>query len=174
MASDALVRDYLGRLEAAAWPLAADRRSELLGEVREHIETAMGEAGRGDEVTVRNILERLGAPEEIAAAEVASLGAGTPADRGAERGVPGTQRQPVGAVEILALLLLTLGAIFLPIVGPLMGLVFLWLSERWTRREKWVATAIVIVLVLVPILGVMAAGSGAGATSSTPLPAFVP
>ena len=46
MDAEGLVRDYLGRLEAASWPLAPPRRAELVGEVREHIETALSEAGR--------------------------------------------------------------------------------------------------------------------------------
>ena len=69
MDADALVLDYLGRLEAASGRLAVDRRVELVGEVREHIATSLAEAGRHDELTVRNILERLGPPEEIVAAE---------------------------------------------------------------------------------------------------------
>jgi uncharacterized membrane-anchored protein len=52
MNGDALVSDYLGRLDAAAWPLPPERRSELASEVREHIEAALSEAGSRDEVTV--------------------------------------------------------------------------------------------------------------------------
>ena len=60
---------------AAAAP--ADRRGELIAEVQEHIESALTEAGSRDEVTARNVLERLGAPEEIVAAETG--GDGSPA-----------------------------------------------------------------------------------------------
>jgi len=56
MDGDELVRDYLGRLEAASWPLPPGRRTELAGEVREHIDTALAEAGRRDTVTVHNVL----------------------------------------------------------------------------------------------------------------------
>ena len=69
MEADALVSEYMGRLEAAAQPLPADRRGELIAEVHDHIETALAEAGSRDEVTARNVLERLGAPEEIVAVE---------------------------------------------------------------------------------------------------------
>lgn len=167
MASDALVRDYLGRLEAAAWPLAPDRRAELVGEVREHIEVALGEAGRGDEVTVRNVLERLGPPEEIVAAEVSAPG--QTVSPGGVQGVTGARQKPIGAVEILGLLFLTLGSIFLPFVGPLIGLILVWLSDHWTRREKLVATGIVVVLLAVPIIGLMAYTTGGATSGSAPL-----
>ena len=55
-----LVRDYLVQLDDVARPLPAARRSELAREVHEHIDAALAEAGRRDEVTIRNILERLG------------------------------------------------------------------------------------------------------------------
>jgi hypothetical protein len=161
MDGELLVRDYLGRLEAAAWPLAVDRRAELVAEVREHIEAATSEAGRNDEVTVRNILERLGLPEEIVAAE-ASPGTTRLSRRdGQQVGAP-VGSSPWGAVEIIALLLLTLGAVFLPFVGPVLGLVFVWVSTQWTRRAKLIATIIVAVLLLVPIIGLLAVRVGVG------------
>ena len=38
-----------------------------MGEIEEHVEVALAEAG-DDEAAVRNVMERLGQPEEIAAA----------------------------------------------------------------------------------------------------------
>jgi hypothetical protein len=164
--ADALIHDYLGRLQAASWPLPAGRRTELSGEVAEHIEAALAAAGRHDEVTVRNVLERLGPPEEIVAAE----GAGTSDGVRPEHGGPGraaslaTAASPWGAVEIIAVLLLTVGAVILPFAGPLIGLGFAWASSQWTTREKGIATVIVLmmfVLVLLlfvlPVLGLLAA-----------------
>jgi uncharacterized membrane protein len=63
--AEALVIEYLGRLEAAARSLPASRRAELSGEVRQHIEMALAEAGGRDDVTVRNVLDRLGPPDDI-------------------------------------------------------------------------------------------------------------
>lgn len=157
MDAETLVRDYLGRLEAAALPLPPNRRAELAGEVRQHIEMALDEAGVRDEVTVRNVLERLGAPDEIIAAEQGSA-APAPMPATAARG------STWGAVEIVGILLLTLGAVLLPIIGPLIGLVFVWASAQWTNRQKMIATGIVVVLMALPIvllLGVRA-GSGSG------------
>jgi uncharacterized membrane protein len=158
MDADVLVSDYLGRLEAASWPLPAERRRELASEVSEHIEAALSEAGRRDEVTVRNVLERLGPPEEIVAAE-----------DGATTEAPTSEAQPPkvvqaaspwGAVEIGALLLLTVGAVLLPFVGPLLGLIFVWISTQWTTRQKAIATIIVVALLMLPLLLLFAARAG--------------
>lgn len=159
MEADMLVRDYLGRLEAAAWPLAADRRRELVAEVREHIESALAEAKERDEVTTRNVLERLGAPEEIVAAEVE----GEPSARFAPPGQVSIERAPAwGFSEIAAIGLLTVGAVFLPIVGPLIGLVFVWASAQWTTPQKAVASVVVAGVLLLPILFLFGASVGAG------------
>lgn len=66
--TDPLVDDYLRRLEAAASRLPADRRLELVSEIRGHLREALRQVPEGDEAGVRNALERLGAPEEVAAA----------------------------------------------------------------------------------------------------------
>jgi uncharacterized membrane protein len=158
MDGDELVRDYLGRLEAASWPLPPDRRAELAGEVREHIETALAEAGRRDAVTVHNVLERLGRPEEIVATEVESEPA-APRWNDPARPGPTETASRWGPTEIAAILFLTVGAFVAPILGPVAGLVLVWVSKRWTRREKTIATAIAVVVVIVPILGVLSAGT---------------
>lgn len=159
MDADALVQDYLGRLETAAARLPVGRRAELVVEVRDHIATAQAEAGRQDEPTTRDILDRLGPPEEIVAAEepeapAAAWTAGPPP----ASIVAGSS---IGAVEVVALLLLTLGAFLLPFVGPLIGLVFVWLSDRWNRSEKLVATAIVGLLIVLPLVVLFGVGVGA-------------
>jgi uncharacterized membrane protein len=66
--SDRLVEDYLRRLEAAAIAagLPPDRRAELVAEIREHVREALPDDD-SDETAVRNVLERLGPPEDIAA-----------------------------------------------------------------------------------------------------------
>jgi uncharacterized membrane protein len=66
--TDPLVDDYLRRLDAAASQLPAYRRDELVSEIRDHIQEALRQTPAGDEAAVRNALERLGSPEEIAAA----------------------------------------------------------------------------------------------------------
>jgi uncharacterized membrane protein len=165
MDADVLVDAYLGRLDAAAARLPVDRRAELVAEVREHIATALAEADRRDETTVRNVLERLGSPEDIVAAEAApdAFAAGSSS---AQPQGPIDGRPPWGANETAAVLLLTVGAVFLPFVGPLLGLVLVWLSARWTRPLKSLVTlVVVIVFVVVPIFGLYAWAVDAGEQS---------
>jgi uncharacterized membrane protein len=164
MQADALIRDYLNRLDAAAAALPVDRRGELANDVRDHIDAALDDAGSRDEVTVRNVLERLGPPEEIVSAEGPDAAAG-PGSAAAVAAVARTGvLSSIGAMEIVALLLLTVGAFLLPIVGPLIGLLFVWLSNAWTVRQKIIATAIVVVLFVLPIVLLVGVGSGSGGT----------
>ena len=135
MEADELIRDYIGRLEAASWPLPPGRRAELVGEVREHIETALAEAGRRDAVTVHNILERLGRPEEIVASEADAEPSAPGWAGGLGRGGPAAGRS-WGAIEVAAILLLTAGAFLLPLFGPAIGLVLVWLSTVWTTARS--------------------------------------
>jgi hypothetical protein len=161
MDADTLIADYLGRLRAASWPLAAGRREELQAEVAEHIDAALAQVGSRDEATVRNVLDRLGAPESIAAAEAGggSVSPGGPPGF-ALVAAPSAGASPWGAVEIIAILFLTVGSVVLPFVGPVIGLAFVWGSSRWTTREKAIASAIVLVLLAVPILLLVAADAG--------------
>lgn len=153
MDSDLLVR-YLGRLESEAAALPVDRRAELVEEVRAHIDTALAEAGRSDEATVRNILERLGPPEDIVAGEVAEShvrdpGASTSAAAGVE-----TFGLKWGAVETIAIVLLGLAwpALFLPFglilwLGlGIVGLVLAWASGVWSIKQKLLTTVVVVAL----------------------------
>jgi uncharacterized membrane protein len=66
--SDPLVDDYLRRLDAAASTLPAHRRDELISDIRDHLQEALRQAPDGDKAAVRNVLERLGPPEETVAA----------------------------------------------------------------------------------------------------------
>ncbi len=150
MDADALIADYLGRLRAASWPLPVARREELQGEVAEHIEAALAASGDRDVVSVRNVLERLGAPEEIVTSEGDGLGSVPPAPA-----MPAPPRS-WGATEILAILFLTVGSVLLPFIGPIVGLLFVWGSRIWTSREKAVATIIAIVLLTLPVVVVLA------------------
>lgn len=146
MDPEMLVRDYVDRLDAAATHLTTDRRAELVDEVRDHIELALAEAGSVDEATVHNVLERLGSPQEIVAAEATgSLPGGTihPTDP------PGSGSRAL-SVETRALILLTVGAVLLPFVGPILGLWLVSASNRWTLAQKRTATMAVLVLLALP------------------------
>ncbi len=128
METDRLVDDYLGRLEKAAAHMQRSRRAELIAEIREHIETALREEEAASEVAVRNVLERLGPPEEIVdAAE------------------PEPAAPPVrtGKLEFAALL-----ALVFPFIGWLGGIALVLVSKAWTNRDK----AVGIALALLPAL----------------------
>jgi hypothetical protein len=137
MQSDPLVDDYLRRLEDAAAHLQRSRRAELVAEIREHIEAALRQEDVANEVAVRNVLERLGPPEEIVdAAEPAP--APTPAPK-----------HPV-ALEIIALL-----ALLVPVIGWLVGMVLVLVSDAWSKRDKLIGGGLVLLLVLAsPLVGI--------------------
>jgi hypothetical protein len=152
-----VVDDYLHRLDAAATALPPGRREELVAEIRGHVAEALAEAGRDDEATVRSVLDRIGEPQDIVAAELESTapqrfgGPGVavhdmPAFPGGPGGFGGSAGAAVaapsqwGALEIVAVLGLTVGMVILPVVGAFVGIACAWLSTRWTRREKIVAT----------------------------------
>lgn len=121
-----LVSDYLARLEAALAGLPRDRRDEIVDEVAEHIAAGMEQLPPDDEAGLRTLLERLGDPAQIAAD---ARGDQPPASRR-------------GFQETLAIVLLAIGG-FLGGVGWLLGVVLLWISDRWTTRDKLIGTFVV-------------------------------
>lgn len=154
MEANALVREYLGRLEEAAQVLPAERRRELAAEIAEHIDAALAAAPKRDEVAVRNVLERLGDPEEIVAAEA-----------GSARPVASSR---LGAIEVGGLVLLAGGTLLSPFLGlfallvSFLGLALLWASSAWTSLQKTIATLIFAALILLPVILLLAAGAGGG------------
>ncbi len=131
--------DYLGRLSTAAGSLAPARRDELVAEVREHIEQATRaerEEGNLGEAGVRNVLDRLGLPEEIARAAVDDEPAAA-LPQGAWAPTP----QAASLRDVSTVLLLMFGG-FLIGIGWVVGLALLWTSPRWRTRDKWLATLV--------------------------------
>jgi hypothetical protein len=124
---DQLINAYLARLDRELDDLPRARRREVVEEISEHIEQAREEGDGNDEVSTRNLLDRLGDPADIAAEAHARLGVDTP--------------KP-GALEVTALVLLLVGG-FLFGVGWLVGLVLLWSSPVWSTSEKLLGTFIV-------------------------------
>jgi hypothetical protein len=169
-----LAEVYLDRLESAARVLPRQERAELTTELRSHLDAGLPDGAT--DAQVRNLLDDLGAPESIVAAardESADAPAGDPVDRTGT----GSARPPSpwGAAEVVAVLGLTLGAFIVPIVGPLVGICFAWGSPRWTRREKYVATALALLPLIALALGAAtfvagSAGSG-GSVPVNPVPA---
>jgi hypothetical protein len=119
--ADEIVAGYLARLEAALAPVPEARRLELLEEVREHIAEARMALTAETDADLLNILDRLGDPADVAAAEI---GRAEPAHAPARR----TSR----GLEVAALVLLLL---FWPV-----GVVLLWISDAWSTRDKLIGT----------------------------------
>ena len=133
--ADTLVLDYLGALWAETEDLAPELRDELMSTVADYI-AARRVAGEDDPEV---ILGRLGPPAAIAACVrrgrmPAHLrlpvppGPARPADPGA-----------AGPLEYTAIALLTGGAVVLPVVAPLAGMLLASGSPRWSPVQKTAA-----------------------------------
>jgi hypothetical protein len=147
METDRLVDDYLRRLDAAAAHLQRSRRAELVGEIREHIDAALREEEAAGEAAVRNVLERLGPPEEIV-------------DAAEPPPTPPTTR--VGGLELGALL-----ALLVPLIGWLVGIVLVLVSQAWARRDKVVGIGLALLPIALPLLVIAVS---AGGVDQSPVP----
>ena len=146
MQTDRLVDDYLSRLEEAAAHLQRSRRAELIAEIREHIEAALREEDAAGEVAVRNVLERLGPPEEI-------VEAAEPPPEAAQRST--------GKLEVAAMVTLVV-----PFIGWLFGIAMVLISKAWSNREKTIGTALAL-LAVAPFLALVILDSYSENASTT-------
>ena len=118
--ADKLVRRYLAQLDAALRGVDASRRQEIRAEVHRHIEQGRTGLDRDDVASVRALLSRVGDPAAIAAK------AGAPP--------PGSRRWDAWAPWLI---------IFGPVasgLGWVAGVLILWTSPTWSRRDKLIAT----------------------------------
>jgi HAAS domain-containing protein len=141
---DALILRYLQDLEAELRDLPASRRQELMDEVGEHIATARAGLDPETEAGVRSVLERLGDPADIAA-------------EARERfGVPAAPATPATPwLEVIALVVLVI-----PFLGWIVGVVLVWLSRRWTTRDKVIGTIGGMSWLLAGLGTIVASGAG--------------
>ena len=132
-----LIRRYLAQLDAALRGVDASRREEILAEVHGHIEEGRTGLDPDDAANVRTLLDRVGDPAAIAAE------AGAPP--------PGSGRWDAWAPWLI---------IFGPIasgLGWIAGMLILWTSPTWSRRDQLIAT-------FVPLAGLVALFFGLVAT----------
>jgi hypothetical protein len=123
--ADRLIEQYIRRLRAELRDLPSGRRQELLEEIQAHIAEGRLALASETEVEIRSLLDRVGDPADIAA-------------EARERfGIRPVRR---GLVEILALILLPVGGVLIPLLGWLMGVILLWASNAWNRRERLIGT----------------------------------
>jgi hypothetical protein len=141
--ADKLVRHYLTQLNAALQGVEASRRQEILAEVHEHIEEQRTGLDPGDTASVRTLLDKVGDPAAIAAE------AGAPP--------PGSRRWDGWAPWLI---------IFGPIasgLGWIAGMLILWPSPTWSRRDKLIATIVPLAGLVAIFFGLVAALGGSAA-----------
>jgi hypothetical protein len=96
---------------------------------------------------VRNVLERLGPPEEIVEAT--------------EPPSPSSDRRG-GVLEIVALL-----ALIVPFIGWLVGTVLIFVSRAWSQRDKFIGA--ILLWLPIALLGLgLVVGSPSGGEEATP------
>ncbi len=168
-----LVDDYLRRLDAAASALPPDRRAELITEIREHVQEALRQDPANDEAAVRNLLERLGPPEDIVSAAIdptLSVQVLAPAKR----------------TSGLAVVSLLLGVLWLAGIGSVLALIFGYRARREIKNSGGSLTGsalamagiilgwIGIVLPLMGLVGGAIALIASGSSSGAPVPLTTP
>jgi hypothetical protein len=104
---DALCAEYLKRLDTTLSDHATPQRELILEQITEHLIDARGELVVQSEAGVRSILERLGRPEDIAAA--AAIGEDTVEPARSQWFQQRNRIQIISAVVVIAALGLTVG-----------------------------------------------------------------
>lgn len=142
-----LVAAYLDAVARETAELPAERRAELLADLREHIEVSGAE---GDD-QIRAALAGLGEPRTVAASALAEE---APAGRAPVSGPVRGRLTAVllGASGVLLLLNPWVGAVVL-----IAALVLLWGAPRWTGRQKALGTAAGVAVPVAVLLGVLLA-----------------
>ena len=118
--ADKLIRRYLAQLDAALQGIDASRGEEILAQVRGHIERGRAGLDPDDVASARTLLSRVGDPAAIAA-EAGAL-------------PPGSRRWDGWAPWLI---------IFGPAasgLGWIAGVLILWTSPTWNRRDQLIAT----------------------------------
>jgi hypothetical protein len=139
--ADKLIRRYLAQLDAALQGIDASRGEEILAQVRGHIERGRAGLDPDDVASVRTLLSRVGDPAAIAA-EAGALPLGS--------------RRWDGWAPWLI--------IFGPVasgLGWIAGVLILWTSPTWSRREKLIATFVPPAGMVALFFGLVAALSAA-------------
>lgn len=148
---ETIVAEYLRRLDHSAASLPYDRRVELVEEIREHIEAARAAGAVTGEASLRDLLDRLGDPEDIATAAREddeggypgySPGPPPPPGFGGTYQAPMHYRTPGIGLEVAAIGLMTIGSV-VPFFGWLVGTILLWTSRRLRLGEKLLMTLVV-------------------------------
>lgn len=140
---DVRVRAWLDDLEARLRDLPPSDRRDIVDDLRSHLDEVLADPAEPDDPDpVRTALRRLGDPEAIAHQAYEEAGLTT----------AGPQRR-LGITEILALVLLPIGSLLIPIAGWIVGVILLWVSGSWTRRQKIAGTLLPPLGLTFPLFG---------------------
>lgn len=120
------VGEYLRRLQRSMGDLPAQRRDEILAEIEEHIAAGLAELPTPTDADVRNVLERVGDPADIAAEARERFG---------------IKPARPSWTDPAAIILLLVGGF--TIIGWFVGVVLLWISDAWNTRDKIIGTLVV-------------------------------
>jgi hypothetical protein len=143
------VETYLDRLDKELSDLPSARRRELIEEIRGHIDEALAQTQDPQEADVRNVLERVGDPADIAEEARERFGVG--------RAIP-TWREwtAVFLLPFGGLLVLVLG--ILGTIGWILGAIFLLSSRIWSLRDKVLGLLLFPGGLLLPLILLLRAG----------------
>lgn len=130
-----IIAGYMKRLDAELASLPRARRKELTEEIAEHVAEARQELTDETDADILTILDRVGEPADIAAEARARLGVAGVAP---------------GPIEIVALLLIGVGAVLFPVlpVAWVAGAGLVWRSGAWTSRQKRLGVYLPLVVLL--------------------------
>lgn len=143
-----LVSAYLDAVTRETAGLPAERRAELLADLREHVEVS----GAASDEQVREVLASLGDPRTVAASALAEepLAAAPAAAR------PPRTRLTVVLLAVAGVLVLLNG--FAGTAALIVGLALLWSSPVWSTRQKAIGTGACAAVPFVVVFGALALG----------------
>jgi hypothetical protein len=144
------VDDYLRELERSLRDVPRDRRGEIVTEIEAHIDALLAEHGPApSEADARNVLERVGHPDDIAR------------EAREESDEAPVRRRWTDVAAVIALPF--------PVVGWIVGAVLLWMSDVWDTRDKIIGTVAGPGVFVLGGLGTVAASNGGTAGEPAPL-----
>jgi hypothetical protein len=155
MASQTMDR-YFERLERELADLPPERRRELMEEIRDHVDQSLSSRPDPTEAEVRNVLDRLGDPAEIASEARERFG---------------VRRVGPTRIDWAAVFLLPFGGLLVMVIGILgalgwvLGAIFLLISRVFSPRDKAIGVLLFPGGLLLPLLLVTQVGQVCTATS---------
>jgi hypothetical protein len=131
---DTVVGTYLERLDLALSAMPAPKRDQLEEEIAQHVAEGRRQLGEESPAALLQLLDRIGRPEDIAAAAFEE-------DEDRRLSFQGSGPGNRGLPDRFAIGLLLFGG-FLFGIGWLVGAILLWASSAWRVRDKLLGTLV--------------------------------